>query len=235
LKHCFFHSTSDDEKKSIIKRLSPKEENIHTIFNLPTVPKDYYTRNHTKQKNKNELRIVFISRIHPIKNLKFCFEALNDVKTEGVITFDIYGPKENEEYYNECMQQATLFPDQISVKYCGALKHDDIPEVLKKYQLFFLPTLNENYGHAIVEAMLADCPVLISDNTPWTSINDYQAGRAISLANKDDFVRVIEDFTSMEPDKYNNVIENLRNYAEAELKLVQTKEKYTGMFHQRAL
>jgi hypothetical protein len=41
---------------------------------------------------------------------------------------------------------------------------------LAEYDLFLFPTLGENYGHVISEALASGCPVVISDQTPWRNL-----------------------------------------------------------------
>ena len=38
--------------------------------------------------------------------------------------------------------------------------------MFQEYDLLFLPTKGENFGHVILESMSAGTPVLISDTTP---------------------------------------------------------------------
>ena len=52
------------------------------------------------EKEKNKLKILFISVISPKKNLIYVIETLNKVK--GDFTLDIYGPVKDEQYWREC-------------------------------------------------------------------------------------------------------------------------------------
>ena len=65
--------------------------------------------------------------------------------------------------------------------------------ISENYHLFFLPTLNENFGHAIVEAMLNGCIPLISDATPWRNLQAQHIGWDIALNEKEKFAAVINE------------------------------------------
>ncbi len=52
----------------------------------------------------------------------------------------------------------------------GPLPPDRVAEALRANHLLFLPTRSENFGHVILEALAAGCPVLLSDRTPWRNL-----------------------------------------------------------------
>ena len=47
-----------------------------------------------------------------------------------------------------------------------------------------LPTLGENFGHVIVEAWTAGCPVLVSDRTPWRQLASHGVGWDVALDHR---------------------------------------------------
>jgi glycosyltransferase involved in cell wall biosynthesis len=63
--------------------------------------------------------------------------------------------------------------------------------------LFFLPTLGENFGHAIFEALSSGVPVLISDRTPWQNLASQSAGWSFPLHEPQAFVASIETLAAM--------------------------------------
>jgi glycosyltransferase involved in cell wall biosynthesis len=123
---------------------------------------------------------VFISRISPKKNLLFALRMLQSVL--GDISFDIYGPIEDARYWNRCEKAIGTLPPNVRVKYMGMVEHEKVGEVFAEHDLFLFPTLGENYGHVICEALSAGCPVLISDQTPWRHLQEEGAGWDIPLA-----------------------------------------------------
>jgi glycosyltransferase involved in cell wall biosynthesis len=77
-----------------------------------------------------------------------------------------------------------------------------VRSVLAEHDLFFLPTLGENYGHAIVEAMSVGTPVLIADTTPWRGLEGDGAGWDIPLDRKDRFIEVVERVAGLSDEEY---------------------------------
>lgn len=144
----------------------------------------------------NRLNIIFLSRISPMKNLDYAIEVVG--KSKSRIKLDIFGPVGDEHYWNQCKALIETLPSNVTVDYRGPVAHHRVPEVLKKYDLFLLPTRGENYGHVIAEALSAGTPVLISDATPWRSLKAQNVGWDIPLRNQDKFVKMLEHFNSLD-------------------------------------
>lgn len=143
------------------------------------------------------LRICFLSRISPMKNLEFALETLYRVKVP--VIFTIYGPSEDEVYWAQCRALISQMPRHIRVTYSGPVDHENVVRTIASYDLFFLPTRGENYGHVIHEALRAGVPILISDRTPWRHLEANGAGWALSLDDVGAFVAAIELAASWSP------------------------------------
>lgn len=152
------------------------------------------------QKSPGSLRIVFLSRISPMKNLKGALSMLSNLT--GKIQFDIYGPLEDESYWIECQKLIAKMPANITVRYCGAVKHDQVISIMEQYHLFFFPTHGENFGHVILEALLAGCPVLLSDQTPWLNLETENVGASFSLSEPHRFQAFIQNYVDMDADTH---------------------------------
>ena len=73
-------------------------------------------------------------------------------------------------YWEKCQRIIDDLPENIQVKYNGTIGHEKVVREMASHDLFFLPTLGENFGHVIFEALAAGCPILISDQTPWRNL-----------------------------------------------------------------
>lgn len=132
-----------------------------------------YLKNYKKEVGK--LRIIFLSRIVPKKNLSFCLEILN-YQFPGKLEFDIYGALEDKAYWNECEEMMKKLPENIKACYCGEVMPENVVDVFRGYDVFLFPTKGENYGHVIYEALAAGCVPVISDQTPWNDMISELAG-----------------------------------------------------------
>ncbi|AOL94044.1 Glycosyl transferases group 1 [Porphyrobacter sp. LM 6] len=109
------------------------------------------------------------------------------------MSFTIYGPHEDEDYWALCSAAIARLPANISVSIRGELPQERVAEVLRSFDLFFLPTLGENFGHSIAEALGAGLRVLISDRTMWRNLEREGVGHDLPLDAPEAFIQAIED------------------------------------------
>lgn len=131
-------------------------------------------------KRPGQLRLVFLSRIAEKKNLHFLLELLPLLRAESA-ELAVYGPVREPDYWARCQALMAGLPGQIVARHHGPVEHADVERALAAAHVFALPTLGENFGHAILEAMAAGRPALISDRTPWRGLAEAQAGWDLPL------------------------------------------------------
>ena len=139
--------------------------------------------------------VVFLSRISRKKNLDGALRILSKVSVP--VEFDIYGPLEDLNYWGECQQLIASLPRHVTARYKEAVPARNVQDTLAKYDVLLLPTLGENYGHVILESLLAGCPVLLSTETPWRELEKANVGWDIPLRDTQSFVEKIELLAGM--------------------------------------
>jgi glycosyltransferase involved in cell wall biosynthesis len=147
---------------------------------------------HSKRRLKRpgRLKILFLSRISLMKNLDFALTLLCQVS--GEVLFDIYGPIEDQGYWEECQRIVAKLPPNVQVAHLGDAPHEQVSGICRDHDLLVLPTRGENFGHVIFEALSAGCPVLISDRTPWRRLEQAGVGWDIALDRVDKFREVLQ-------------------------------------------
>jgi glycosyltransferase involved in cell wall biosynthesis len=146
-------------------------------------------------KPTGSIRLVFLSRICRMKNLDGAISFLSNLSGEIYLT--IYGPAEDVAYWETCQSMISRLPLNCHVEYAGAIHHDAVRTVLEQNDLLLLPTLGENYGHVILEALLAGCPVVISDQTPWRNLESIGVGWDLPLHDSKGFEDVLQKCIDM--------------------------------------
>ncbi len=224
-KNISWHSTSAQETKDITKHIGSTIKLIE-INNLPHIACN--TTQITKQ--AGTLRLCFIGRIQAIKNLDVAINALIPI-TEGNIAFDVYGPKEDEGYWNSCESIAKQLPQNINFNYKGILQPQEISKTISAYHALLLPTQTENFGHVIVETLLQARPVIISNNTPWQQLAKHQAGFDIDLTEPKKITDAINHLLTLNDSDYQMMSKASLNFINTQLCIDETKQKYIELFN----
>jgi glycosyltransferase involved in cell wall biosynthesis len=164
-----------------------------------------------RSKAPGHLRVVFLSRLSPKKNLLGALRILGTVR--GSVEFNIYGPVGDERYWRMCRTAMDALPHNVRAAYRGPLPPEQVPAMLAAHDLFFLPTLGENYGHVIREALAAGTPVLVSDQTPWRDLTAVQAGWDLPLERPAAFRHVLETCIAMDSATFADWSQRAARYA----------------------
>lgn len=191
-----WHASSLHEREDIANVMGPRA-NIRVAQDIAIPPRPHSL---AERSPTDPLRIIFISRISPKKNLAGAISVLERVTVP--VRFTVYGPIEDEAYWKECRDEMGKLPPNISVTYGGALQPDAVPAELSKNDLLLFPTRGENFGHVIAEALFSGVPVLVSDQTPWRNLEAHGLGWDLPLPDTSSFSDRIEACAKLEPAEY---------------------------------
>lgn len=210
-----WHASSDYEAADIRRMMGRAADQCMVALDMPHVPPATGAGADEIQINNGPLRLIFLSRVSPKKNLHFALRVLARVKAN--IHFNIYGPVDADGYWEQCRELIDALPEHVRVTYHGAVDHGQVARVMGENHLFFLPTLGENYGHVVAEALSAGTPVLISDTTPWRNLAQAGVGWDLPLDFEDGFAQKIEEVAAMTPEAYAAFRNRAREYARTRL------------------
>lgn len=158
------------------------------------------------------LRIVFLSRISPMKNLEYLLKILGSVNAPLQLT--IYGTLEDVAYWTQCQSLIRKMPRQISVQYLGEVTPEHVSQAFSKHDVFIFPTRGENFGHVIFEALSTGTPVIVSDQTPWRQ-DVSGAVQVLSLEQPNQWIFTIRDWANFSDEQLSERRTAAMNYADA--------------------
>ena len=222
-----WHATSQVEVADIKKAFRKSSVGFIPIKFAPDTPK-MFDKRIAYTKHVGQLKMIFIARIAPIKNLLFLLDTLLIVNSTRVI-LDIYGHINDADYWQKCLKKIETLQHNHSISYKGHLSHNDVPEALSHYDLFVSPTLGESFGHSIYEAMSVGVPVLISDLTPWQDLEHQHAGMSLTL-NKESWAKAIQQFILMDDTEYRSLSKGARNLSQKYIDEQQFQVSYQNLF-----
>ena len=200
-KNVTWQASTELEKEQIINAEITKKPKVLIASDMVSLPVDRvfdeaFFRNKIMTSMKSgAINLCYLSRITPIKNLEFCIEVLMHVK--ALVKFNIYGVIEDDRYCTRVSEKIRLLPKNIEVHFYGPVTREQLEGIFNKSCLFFLPTLGENFGHAIFESLCFGVPVLISNTTPWRGLEAHGCGWDIPLECIEDYTKAVEKFSRL--------------------------------------
>lgn len=217
------HVTSEDERVAVKNRYPHNE--VFLIKNLVDI-KESVTKHPIKQ--PGSLKVISVGRIHPIKNVDMMIEAIGNCK--GNIEYQIYGPKEDMDYYEKCKRLADSLASEKKVKFFGMVDNSKLEEIYGQSQVYLSLTQTENFGISIVEAMSHSCPVVISRNTPWKFAENDECGMCVNIDTIDEAVRVLDGFVELDDERYRRISECAHRWIAGRMTSKEIIDDYLAMF-----
>jgi len=218
-----FHATDEKEVEDIFQWFGVNVK-VQLISNFAAGQSGFEPIN----KPTGHLRLIFVGRVHPIKNLLFLLQILRETNCEIHLT--IVAAIEDKNYWEQCQSVINAFPERIKTILMEDVPHSKIECLIKEHHLFVLPTLGENFGHAIFEALAAGRPVLISDQTPWKGLALQCAGWDIPLNEANTFKDVIEEVAAMDSMEFLNWCKGAWQLANDCITRSDLKNQYLKLF-----
>jgi glycosyltransferase involved in cell wall biosynthesis len=206
-----FHATNEEEANHV-KLILGTQHHVHIAPNLPRAA---FANNSKKIKSK-PTTFVNVARISTEKGTLKMIEALHGIKSEMVL--HMYGPIYDAAYWELCQKSIKKLPAHIKASYKGILPSEDVPTILQQYDFFVLLSEGENFGHAILEALMAGCPVIISDQTPWKQLETKGVGWDVDVSDSIVVHSVFDKASRMTNEEYqaysNNAIQLSKEFSE---------------------
>lgn len=190
-----------------------------------------------KERCQEKKIVLFLSRVNPIKGLDLLIDAW------ALLPFDlrhswelhIVGNSDPFDYKNQIVDKIREKKLSDSVKMLGKMVGQ---EKINKYlssDLFILPSYSENFGNVIAEAMLCECPVITTTNTPWDCLVSQSCGWWIDLS-VENLVETLSEAMLLSDTQRSEMGKRGRVYVEntfsTEIISAQTKQLYSWIMNE---
>ena len=124
--------------------------------------------------------LLFLGRLHPKKGVDLLLDAFLAAKAEAPeLDLVLAGPVQpgEEAWVRELRAKADASPAAASIHWPGMLRGAAKRGALDRCEAFILPSHQENFGIAVVEALAAGRPVLLSNRINiWPEAAEAHAG-----------------------------------------------------------
>ena len=143
---------------------------------------------------KDILDILYIGRIEPNKGIDYTFEACKVLKSEGMkFHLNFAGKEEIEGQYIPKFKEE--FGEDFT--FHGIVSGEKKNEVLKKCDIFLLPSFYEGLPMSLLETMsFGQVPIVTPVGSIPTVVTDNVNGCFIRVKNTDDIINVVRKLTT---------------------------------------
>lgn len=119
-------------------------------------------------------KVLFLSRIHPIKGVLNLIEAWGRLRPCGWELI-IAGPDDGGHLADVLKRMRSLGDDCVA-RYVGEVEGQDKARLYRQADIFVLPTFSENFGAVVGEALAYGLPVITTKGAPWRDLQTYGCG-----------------------------------------------------------
>lgn len=163
------HGTSVEECRDIRQHVGSVP--IVRIQNGISVPSEEpFQRPHERMR-----QVLHLGRLHPQKGIISLIDAWGRIEADFPDwILRIVGPSEMG--YGEALKARAVEKGLGRVVFEGPLYGEAKRSAYQSAELFILPTLNENFGLVVGEALAEGTPVICTRGAPWQGLEDYRCG-----------------------------------------------------------
>ena len=131
------------------------------------------------RKSENVRTLLFLGRIHPVKGLKNLVAAWNLVRPEGWNCI-VAGP-DQAGHQKELETLLRSYNLEKQFHFPGLVDDGQKMDLLKRSDVFVLPSFTENFGMVVAEALSAGVPVIATKGAPWAELGTHRCGWWIDI------------------------------------------------------
>ncbi|TNE72229.1 glycosyltransferase [bacterium] len=163
-------ATSEQEKKDLIALVDVEHIEIIPPIGIAD------TSSTEKTGNRKPVQLGFLSRIHTKKNLEFLFQIVSKLKNEE--WYLRIGGEGDSDYIESLNKLAHELGISERIEFVGFIKDEMKPAFFASVDWFVLPSLHENFGISMVEALSHSVPCIVSNSVDAAQfvVQDNQPG-----------------------------------------------------------
>lgn len=174
LKYCHIHVTSEQEEEDVLKIVQAKC--ITVIPNLVSFPQEISNIDYLV--SRQNLKLIFLSRIEEKKGLDLLFRALALLNFPWSLTIAGTG---DESYIKSLKERTERLKIYDRINWVGQVSNEDKYDLLASHDLLVLTSYNENFANVVIESLSVGTPVLLSDKV---GLADYVEERDLGWTCK---------------------------------------------------
>ena len=223
------HSISDDLTQQLLKINPLIKDKIVKIS--PAIDLNMFSSSETflSEGQHHPLRIITVCRLSWKKGLRYGIEALSQIHRKGIsFEYVIIGEGSQREELQYLIQDFGL-SDVIILK--GSLNQKEIRDELFRSDVFLLPSIQEGFSNAVIEAQSMGLPCLVSDAEGLEeNIEDAKTGFVFKKREVMELGLLLEKFVALPAEEYlqmkRNAVHRAKTKYDIQDQIISFKQLY---------
>jgi glycosyltransferase involved in cell wall biosynthesis len=212
-----FHCVGNQEKMSLLK-FGADSNRIYIINNgILNINNRLMNSDIFKRINLNVEKYSFIltvGRLDKKKGLDVLIKSFSLISKKFNDLFLLIAGTGTDEYVNEIKELIKKLDLDKRVKFTGFVSENEKLHLLKTAKLFVLTSYSDVHPISAIEAMANGLPVVISQNSDFPEIDEYQAGKIVQNSEQNVSQTIVELLSDES---------KLKSYSKNALHLVEEK------------
>lgn len=173
-----------------------------------------------RMKESGEINLLYIGRIDELKNLHSVLLVLkdlliiiskNNLNSKKSIKFTIIGQKSDLKYFDRCKKIIDEIVDLhgITIRHLEFVPYKDLQKYFIDHHVFVSLSKGENFGYTIAEALSCAMPVIITPNSPFGKLTDFEIGTVVRGEDQNKIFDEFFKYTDMGKKEYDSLSKNI--------------------------
>ena len=227
-----FHCVGNQEKESLVKLgVNPNKiqviDNAIMVDDKKNIKKTEIFKKIDLSQNKDPF-LITIGRIDPKKGLELLLLTFSKLLKKYKNLILVIVGTGNKQYVKTIKHLVDELNIQDSVKFTGYVTEAEKIELLSSARLFVTTSQSDIHTTTAIEALAIGKPVVITKNSDFPEIDDYQAGITVESTRESIFNAIselLDNETKIQKFSY-----NAKRLVEEKFLLENQIEKYENMF-----
>lgn len=183
-----------------------------------------------KKKINKDRKIIFIGRICEEKGIPYLLQAISILKKKGIISYlTIAGDGPLMQLIKKLAISLDL-TQQIFFQ--GEVPQKHINNLLIENDIFILPSLSEGFGIAVIEAMAAGLPVVVTRCGGPEDFVDDSVGRVVKAGDADALSQALQELIQLTDEELQAMGQAARERIKNNFDIDVIADKYIQLFKQ---
>ena len=229
-----FHCVGNQEKESLVKLgVNPNKiqviDNAIMVDDKKNIKKTEIFKKIDLSQNKDPF-LITIGRIDPKKGLELLLLTFSKLLKKYKNLILVIVGTGNKQYVKTIKHLVNELNIQDSVKFTGYVTEAEKIELLSSARLFVATSQSDIHTTTAIEALAIGKPVVITKNSDFPEIDDYQAGITVE-STRESIFNAISELLDNET-KIQKFSDNAKRLVEEKFLLENQIEKYENMFRE---